>query len=90
LINILKGDMSVVGPRPIVKKEIEKYGIYSEKLFSVMPGLTGYWQANGRSDTTYEERVQMDMYYIDNRSISMDIKIIFSTIIAVIKKEGAV
>ncbi len=90
LVNILKGDMSVVGPRPIVEKEIPKYGLYSGKMFSVMPGLTGYWQANGRSDTTYEERVQMDMYYIDNRSISMDIKIIFSTIIAVIKKEGAV
>ncbi|MDU7964863.1 MAG: sugar transferase, partial [Clostridium perfringens] len=49
-----------------------------------------YWQANGRSDTTYEERVQMDMYYIDNRSLWLDIKIIFKTVISVIKKEGAV
>ena len=54
-----------------------------------MPGLTGYWQANGRSDTTYEERVAMDMYYIDNRSTVLDIKIIFKTFISVIKKEGA-
>lgn len=90
LINILKGDMSIVGPRPIVEKEIEKYGIYADKMFSVIPGLTGYWQANGRSDTTYDERVQMDMYYIDNRSFMMDIKIIFKTVLSVIKKEGAV
>lgn len=90
LINIIRGDMSVVGPRPIVDKEVEKYGSYFEKFISVMPGLTGYWQANGRSDTTYDERVQMDMYYIDNRSLLMDIKVIFKTFISVIKKEGAV
>lgn len=90
LFNILIGNMSVVGPRPIVQKEIEKYGIYANKMFSVTPGLTGYWQANGRSDTSYDERVQMDMYYIDNRSFSMDIKIIFKTVVSVIKKEGAI
>ena len=82
--------MSIVGPRPIVEAEIEKYGKYADKLFSVVPGLTGYWQANGRSDTTYEERVDMDMYYIDNRSISLDLKIIFKTFVSVIKKEGAI
>ncbi|MDI9217008.1 MULTISPECIES: sugar transferase [Clostridium] len=90
LINIIKGDMSIVGPRPIVKKEIPKYGEYAETVFSVLPGLTGYWQANGRSDTTYEERVQMDMHYIQNRSLLMDIKIIFKTFVSVIKKEGAI
>lgn len=90
LFNILKGDMSIVGPRPIVEKEISKYGEYIETVFSVLPGLTGYWQANGRSDTTYEERVQMDMYYIKNRSLLLDIKIILKTFISVIKKEGAV
>lgn len=89
LINIIKGDMSVVGPRPVVTDELDKYGEYAEKFLSVKPGLTGFWQANGRSDTTYEERVQMDMYYIDNRSFWFDIKIIFKTIISVIKKEGA-
>ena len=68
LFNILKGDMTIIGPRPIVEKEISKYGDKAEKLFSVVPGLAGYWQANGRSDTTYEERVEMDMYYIDNMS----------------------
>lgn len=90
LINIIKGDMSVVGPRPIVEKEIEKYGKYAPKMFSVKPGLTGYWQANGRSDTSYDERVQMDMYYIDNMSFGMDIKIIFQTILSVLKGKGAV
>lgn len=90
LINIIKGDMSFVGPRPIVEKEVEKYGPYFEKFVSVTPGLTGYWQANGRSDTTYDQRVQMDMYYIDNRSFVMDIKIIVKTFTSVIKKEGAI
>lgn len=90
LINIIKGDMSIVGPRPIVKKEIEKYGDFFETVFSVIPGLTGYWQANGRSDTTYEERVQMDLYYVENRSLLLDIKIIFKTIFSVLKKEGAI
>lgn len=90
LINIIKGDMSVVGPRPIVEKEIEKYGPYFEKVFSVKAGLTGYWQANGRSDTTYDARVKMDVYYVDNRSFWMDLKIIFQTLISVIKKEGAI
>ena len=90
LLNIIKGDMSVVGPRPIVRAEIEKYGVCADKLFSVKPGLTGFWQANGRSDTTYEERVQMDMYYIDNRSFLLDIRIILKTVISVIRKEGAV
>ncbi|ERI94311.1 putative undecaprenyl-phosphate galactose phosphotransferase [Clostridiales bacterium oral taxon 876 str. F0540] len=90
LFNILIGNMSVVGPRPIVEKEIEKYGEYGDKLLSVKPGLTGNWQANGRSNTTYEERVQLDMCYIDNRSFLFDIKIILKTVVSVLKKEGAV
>lgn len=90
LVNIIKGNMSIVGPRPIVEKEKEKFGVNANKLVSVMPGLTGYWQANGRSNTTYEERVEMEMFYIDNRSFIMDIKIIFKTVISVILKEGAV
>ncbi|WP_243157178.1 sugar transferase [Clostridium perfringens] len=89
LLNIIKGDMSVVGPRPIVKKEIIKYGDSFGKVFSVKPGLTGYWQANGRSDTTYDERVDMDLYYVDNRSLGLDFKILIQTFVSVIKKEGA-
>ena len=80
LFNILKGDMTIIGPRPIVEKEVEKYGDKAEKLFSVVPGLGGYWQANGRSDTTYEERVEMDMYYIDHMCFTLDAKILFQTI----------
>ena len=90
LFNILKGDMTIIGPRPIVEKEISKYGNKAEKLFSGVPGLAGYWQANGRSDTTYEERVEMDMYYIDNMSFYLDVKILFQTAISVLKGEGAI
>ncbi len=90
LINILNGSMSIVGPRPIVQKEIDLYGDYANKLFSVVPALTGYWQANVRSDTTYEERIKMDMYYIDNRGFWLDFKIIIKTFGSVLKGEGAV
>lgn len=90
LFNILKGDMTTIGPRPIVEKEVEKYGDKAEKLFSVVPGLGGYWQANGRSDTTYEERVEMDMYYIDHMCFTLDAKILFQTIFSVLKGEGAI
>ena len=89
ILNILKGDLSIIGPRPVIEEELEKYGKNREKFISVKPGLTGYWAANGRSDTTYAERVQMELYYIDNMSLKMDMKIFFKTIIAVIKKEGA-
>ena len=90
LFNILKGDMTIIGPRPIVEKEISKYGDKAEKLFSVVPGLAGYWQANGRSDTSYDERIEMDMYYIDNMSFYLDVKILFQTAISVLKGEGAI
>lgn len=90
MINILKGDMSLIGPRPVVDGEIERYGKNRDKFLSVRPGLTGYWQANGRSNTTYEERMQMELYYVDNMSLSLDVKIFLKTFITVIKKEGAV
>lgn len=89
LINILKGDMSLVGPRPIVDQEIEKYGFKKNKFLSVTPGLTGYWACNGRSDIEYEERMKMELYYVEHCSLILDIKIILKTAIAVIKKEGA-
>lgn len=90
IINILKGDLSIIGPRPVIESELEKYGRNKYKFLSITPGLTGYWQANGRSTTTYEERMKMELYYIDNMSIKTDIKIFFKTIISVLKKEGAV
>lgn len=89
-INILKGDMSLVGPRPIVDREVELFGDKMKIVHSVRPGLTGYWAANGRSDTTYEQRVEMEAYYAENFSLLLDIKIILKTIKAVFKKEGAI
>ncbi len=89
IVNIIKGDLSIIGPRPIVDEELKKYGKNKEKFLSITPGLTGYWQANGRSNTSYEERMQMELYYIDNQSLLLDIKIFFKTIVSVFKKEGA-
>ena len=90
LINIINGDLSIIGPRPVVADELEKYGVNKDKFLSVTPGLTGYWAANGRSNTTYEQRMEMELYYIDNISPKLDVKIFFKTIESVIKKEGAI
>lgn len=90
LLNILKGDISIVGPRPIMEVETEIYGNYRDMLLSVKPGLTGFWAVNGRSDTTYTRRRAMEIYYVKNRSLWLDIKIIFKTFVSVFKGEGAV
>lgn len=90
VINILLSQMSIIGCRPIVSGEIERYGIYKNKFLSVKPGLTGYWQVNGRSNTTYEDRIKMELYYADNKSLWLDTKIFLKTIICVLKKEGAI
>lgn len=90
IVNIIKGDLSIIGPRSVVLEELQKYGNDIEKFISVTPGLTGYWAANGRSNTTYEQRMQMELFYIDNRSLKMDIKIFFKTIQSVIMKRGAI
>lgn len=90
LINIINGDLSIIGPRPVIADELEKYGTNKDKFLSVTPGLTGYWAANGRSNTTYEQRIEMELYYIDNLSLKMDIKVFFKTILSVLKKEGAI
>lgn len=90
--SIFIGQLSVVGPRPLMREEIdEKYGRDADKLLSVKPGLIGYWASHGRSNCTYEsgERQKMELYYVDNRSVGMDIKIIFKTFVGVLKKEGA-
>lgn len=89
LINIMNGDMSIVGPRPIIDGEIDKYGKMKSKFLSVTPGLTGWWACNGRSQTNYANRIRLEMYYINHQSIGLDIKIIFKTIISVIKRDGA-
>ena len=89
LLNIIKGDLALIGPRPVVQDELEKYGDNASKFLSVTPGLTGNWAANGRNNTTYEERMKLELEYVDNISFKTDIKIFFQTIYAVIKKEGA-
>ena len=88
-INILIGDMSLIGPRPVVKDEVEVYGKNKKKFLSMRPGLTGYWASQGRSNISYDERVKMELYYIDHCGLLLDIRIIFDTIYAVIKKDGA-
>ena len=90
LINIIKGELSIIGPRPVIGDELEKYRNNKNKFLSVTPGLTGYWAANGRSNTTYEQRMMMELYYVDNISWKLDVKIFLKTIISVLKKEGAV
>lgn len=90
LLNILKGELSLIGPRPIVDEELEKYKNNQEKFLSVKPGLTGNWAANGRSCTSYEERMDMELYYIDNLSFKLDIEIFWRTICSVIKGKGAI
>lgn len=89
LFNILKGDLSIVGPRPIMEVETKIYGEYKDMLLSVKPGLTGFWAANGRSDTSYKRRRAMEIYYVKKRSLLFDIKIIFKTVISVFKGDGA-
>jgi Undecaprenyl-phosphate galactose phosphotransferase WbaP len=89
LINILKGEMSLVGPRPVVDEEVEKYGEDYNRIFSVKPGLTGLWQVSGRSDTDYAERVGFDTYYLQSWSVWLDLWILYKTVGVVIRGKGA-
>lgn len=89
LFNILRGDMTIVGPRPIVSDELKYYGEYDKYYMAVKPGLTGLWQVSGRSDTSYDERVELDMEYITTRTTVKDIYIMIMTVFKVIKREGS-
>lgn len=89
LVNVLKGQMSLVGPRMITKEELSKYGKYDGLLRSVKPGLTGYWQVRGRQDVSYEERVNMDVYYINQWTLAFDLWILLQTPWKVIRGKGA-
>lgn len=90
LWNILIGQMSFVGPRPITEVELEQYGPKQRaKYESVLPGLTGMWQASGRNNLTFKQRMYYDAYYVDHQSIWLDIKILFKTFSAVLNGEGA-
>lgn len=88
-INVLKGDMSLVGPRPIVAEELKEYKEKQVAFLSVKPGMTGYWQVNGRSNIGYPDRVDLELYYVYNQSLLLDIKILIRTFIVVLIKKGA-
>ena len=89
LLNIIKGDLSVVGPRPVIEEELELYGENKGKFLSAAPGLTGYWQAYARSECSYEQRMEMELYYVEHASFWWDINIIFATVGAVLCRKGA-
>ena len=87
--NILRGDMSLVGPRPLIEGELDGHKGNHEVYESVKPGLTGWWGANGRSNVNYNERLQQEYYYIENQGLILDIKCIVKTAKSIIKKDGA-
>lgn len=89
-INILKGDMSLVGPRPYIEKERKDMGNYYSYVIRMKPGLTGLWQVSGRSDVTFKDRLNLDMVYYNNHTLKVDYKIILKTYQKVLQKEGAV
>lgn len=89
LLNVLAGDMSIVGPRPIVNEERVKYGSYFRTYLHALPGITGLWQVSGRNDIGYAERVQMDVRYVEQWSLWMELKILFKTFFVIFHREGA-
>lgn len=89
LINVLKSDMSLIGPRPLVPGELDEHKGNHKIYESVKPGITGWWASHGRSALTYQERLKLEYYYVQNQSLMLDIKCVFATVMAVIKKTGA-
>ncbi|MGF1473517.1 MAG: sugar transferase [Rubrobacteraceae bacterium] len=89
LINVLKGEMSLVGPRPLPMRDFERMSELHKKRLAALPGMSGYWQISGRSNLSFDDMVRLDLYYIENWSLSFDVKIIVKTIGAVIRREGA-
>jgi undecaprenyl-phosphate galactose phosphotransferase len=89
LFNVLKSEMSLVGPRPIVEDELQKYGLEKSYYLMVRPGMTGLWQVSGRNDVDYETRVYLDVWYVKNWSLWYDLAILFKTIKVVFVRNGA-
>lgn len=89
LINVLKGDMSIVGPRPTLKYQVEKYNNLQRKRLLVKPGITGWAQVNGRNSLTWPKRIELDVWYVENWSLLLDIRIILMTIPALLRKDFA-
>jgi len=90
LINVLRGEMSLVGPRPIVREEAPRYGVDMQYYYAVRPGLTGLWQTSGRSELSYDQRVQLDVAYVRGLSMVKDVKILLKTVKVVLGRVGAV
>jgi lipopolysaccharide/colanic/teichoic acid biosynthesis glycosyltransferase len=89
LWNVLKGDMSLVGPRPPTPDEVSRYEPWHKRRLEVLPGLTGLWQVLGRSDTSFDEMVRLDIYYAENWTPTLDIRIMLQTVPAVLSGKGA-
>ncbi|HEX5236604.1 MAG TPA: sugar transferase [Silvibacterium sp.] len=89
LLNVLAGDMSLVGPRPIVDEERARYGKYFQTYTYALPGITGLWQVSGRCDVDYPERVQMDVQYVEQWSLGMELKILLKTVLVILHSKGA-
>jgi lipopolysaccharide/colanic/teichoic acid biosynthesis glycosyltransferase len=89
LINVLRGELSLVGPRVLSDVELARYGDAGEKVLSVTPGLTGLWQVSGRHELPFERRVELDLYYVDHRTLWTDLVILCKTIPAVLSGKGA-
>lgn len=88
LINVLRGEMSLVGPRPVIEYEVEQYPDWYLRRFAVKPGLTGLWQVSGRNETTYEEMVRFDIEYAERRSLWLDLRILARTALVVVRRQG--
>ncbi|WP_143000524.1 undecaprenyl-phosphate galactose phosphotransferase WbaP [Pelistega sp. MC2] len=89
LLNVIKGEMSLVGPRPVIQEEVERYGEHKEYYLMAKPGMTGLWQVSGRNDVDYETRVYFDAWYVKNWSLWNDVAILFKTVNVVLKRDGA-
>jgi len=89
LVNVLRGEMSLVGPRPIVKEEMQLYGVYSQDYLSVRPGMTGPWQVSGRNDMSYDTRIRMDAQYARTWSLAGDFTILLKTVWVVLRTRGS-
>ena len=89
LVNVLRGEMSLVGPRPLPVRDYERLSDWHRKRYAVLPGITGLWQVSGRSDLSWDEAVRLDLYYVDNWSLTYDLSILWRTIWVVLRRKGA-
>ncbi|MCS1408649.1 MAG: putative sugar transferase EpsL [Verrucomicrobia subdivision 3 bacterium] len=88
LIHVLRGDMSLIGPRPLLLRYVERYNDRQIKRLKVYPGLTGWAQVNGRNSLSWDERLELDVWYVENRNLVLDIKILLRTVVCVLKRDG--